>query len=154
TGTGQRFNVQNRAGTSTYNLSGQTVTIRAYAPGAMSGDMSVFFRSPTGATDSSPTKVALATLTSGFVDVQIPVPAASGNYDPSMVDVVRIEIESDPNFGSTFQTPATVVLIDSVISSNAAVSMTFDSMPANADFGSSGARQITGSAFTWVAQYP
>jgi hypothetical protein len=152
-GDGQRYNAQNRAGTSSYDLSGQTLTIRAYAPGAIGGDMSVFFRSP-NVVDSERTRVALSTITSGFIDVQIPVPAAAGDFDPAMVDVIRLEIEADATFGSAFQTPATVVYIDSITSSNGAVSLLFNSAPAVTDFGSSGARPLTGSTFSWLAQYP
>ena len=129
------------------------MTIRAYAPGAIGGDMSVFFRSPT-VVDSPPTRVGLGTIAGGFIDVPVAVPAATGGFDPTMVDVIRIEIEADASFGSTFQTPATIVYIDSITSSNGVVSLPFDTAPVIADFQSSGARPLTGSSFGWLAQYP
>jgi hypothetical protein len=154
TGQGQRFNVQNLSNPSTpYNLSGATLVIRAYAPGAVGGDLSVFFRS-TSTTDSPAMKIALSTLTSGFVDVSVPVPAATGNFDPTMVDVVRIEVEADANYGTTFQTPATLVYLDSVTSSNSADSQLFTTTPSGTDFATSGARQVAGSTATWAATYP
>ena len=152
-GDGQRYNAQNRAGVSTYNLSGQTLTIRAYAPGAVGGDMSVFFRS-LGGVDTTPTKVGLSTLTSGFIDVAIPVPAAGANFDPTMVEIIRIEIEADAAFGATFQTPATIVYIDSIISTNAVVSLPFNTAPAGTDFASSGARPLANSALAFLPQFP
>jgi hypothetical protein len=159
TGQGQRYNVQNLSNPETpYNLSGQTLTIRAYAPGAIGGDMSVFFRS-LGAFDSPPTRTALSSITAGFIDVQIAVPAATGSFDPTMVDVIRIEIEADGNFGSTFQTPATIVYIDSVTSSGGTVSQLLGSAPGATQFASSGARTFTldggvGPTNSWLAQYP
>jgi hypothetical protein len=163
TGQGQRYNVQNRTVPDVpYNLSGQTLTIRAYAPGAIGGDMSVFFRSSipvdgaaTGAVDSMATKVALNTITSGFTNVQILVPAAAGGFDPSMVDIMRIEIEADATFGATFQTPATIVYFDSITSGNGAVNLTFDVAAGGNDFANSGARPLTGSTGpTFQATFP
>jgi hypothetical protein len=158
TGTGQRYNIQNRTNPSApYNLSGQTLTIRAYAPGAIGGDLSVFFRSPS-VTDSPATKVALSSITSGFTDVQITVPAATGNFDPTMVDVIRIEVESDATFGTTFQSPATIVYFDSITSSNGAVMLPFNTAAGATDFASSGARTVPGDAGstgpTFLATFP
>ena len=163
TGTGQRYIVQNRTSPDMpYNLSGQTLTIRAYAPGAIGGDMSVFFRSSvpvdgaaTGSVDSMATKVGLSTLTSGFTDVPITVPAAAGGFDPTMVDIIRIEIEADAAFGATFRTPATLVFFDSIISSNGAVMLPFDVAAVANDFGNSGARAVAGSTGpTFQATFP
>jgi hypothetical protein len=163
TGQGQRYNVQNRTNPDVpYNLSGQTLTIRAYAPGGIGGDMSVFFRSSTpvdgaatGAVDSAPIKVGLSTITSGFTDVQITVPAAGGGFDPTMVDIIRIEIEADATFGATFQTPATIVYFDSITSSNGVVMLPFDVAAVGGDFASSGARPLAGSTNpTFLATFP
>jgi len=160
---GQRYNVQNRVSPDVpYNLAGQTLTIRAYAPGAIGGDLSVFFRSSipvdgaaTGAVDSVATKVALSTLTSGFTDVPITVPAAAGGFDPSMVDIMRIEVEAAPAFGDTFQTPATIIYFDSITSSNGAVNLTFDVAAGGNDFASSGARPLAGSTQpAFLATFP
>jgi hypothetical protein len=153
-GEGQRFNVQNRTSPSTpYDLSGATVTIRAYAPCAVGGNLSLFFRS-TSVADSPTMKVALSTLVGGFVDIPVPVPAATGTFDPVLVDVIRIEVEADAAYGNTFQSPATVVYIDSVVSSNGAVMQPFDNLPPATDFMSSGARPLAGFAYLWLAQYP
>lgn len=81
-------------------------------------------------------KVALATLVAGFVDIEVLVPEATGTFDPTLVDVIRIEVEADPAYGYDFQSPATVIYIDSVVSSNGAVTHPFDTLPANLDFGS------------------
>jgi hypothetical protein len=154
TGDGQRYNVQNRSSPSApYDLSGQTLVIRAYAPGAIGGDLSVFFRS-SSTTDSPATKVALSTLTSGFVNVSVTVPAATGGFDPTMVDVIRIEVEADATYGTTFQTPNTIVYLDSVTTANSVVSQLFSTTPATTDFMPSGARPLTGSTNTWAATYP
>jgi hypothetical protein len=156
TGQGQRFNVNNTSTTpaTTYDLTGATLTIRAYAPNALGGDLNIFFTATTAGT-SSAMQVALSMLTTGFVDVVVPVPAAVlGGYNPALNDVIRIEVEAGAAFGSTWQTPATIVYIDSVVSSNGVVNDTFDSNPPNGTFQSSGARPLTGSAFAWMATYP
>ena len=153
-GQGQRFNVQNRTNpTMPYDLSGATVTFRAYAPCAIGGDLSLFFRSNSAA-DSPPTRVALSTLTNGFVDIVVTVPPATGSFDPTLVDVIRIEVEADGAFGSTFRSPATVVYIDSVVSSNSAVTQLLDVQPTTSDFLNSGARPLDGSTFLWISMYP
>ena len=151
---GQRFNVQNRTNPPMpFDMSGATLTIRAYAPCAVGGNLSIFFRSTSG-TDSPSMKVGLSTLVDAFVDIAVPVPAATGNFDPVLVDIIRIEVEADAAFGSTFRSPATIVYIDSVLSSNGAVSHPFDTMPTFLDFGDSGFRPLAGSTNVWRAQYP
>jgi hypothetical protein len=157
TGQGQRYNVNNTtvAPATTYDLSGATLTIRAYAPGALGGDLSIFLTSTMTGGSSVAMQVGLSTLTTGFVDIVVPVPAASaGGYDPALTDVIRIEVEAGAAFGTAWQTPATIVYIDSVISSNGAVNDPFDTNPPFGTFGSSGARQVTNSAFSWLATYP
>jgi hypothetical protein len=156
-GQGQRYNAQNttlpppQVGT-TYNLSGQTVTIRVYAPGATGGDLSVFFRSNSGA-NSVATKVALSTMTAGFTDVVINVPVAGGGYDPALTDVIRIEPETDPAFGSSWLNP-TIIVIDSIVSSNGVVDIPFTTAPTGSVFSSSGARPLAGSTNVWANLYP
>jgi hypothetical protein len=151
---GQRYNVQNTVGTSTYDLSGATLTIRAYAPGATGGDLSVFFRSAGGA-DTTPIKVALSTITGGFTNVPITVPVASGSYNPVMTEIIRIEVEAGGGaFGSAWLNP-TLVVVDSIVSSNAVVNVPFDAAPAGNVFSSSGARNgPAGTSNTWTAAYP
>jgi hypothetical protein len=153
-GEGQRYNVQNRTSPSApFDMSGATLTVRAYAPCAIGGNLSIFFRSTTG-TESPTMKVGLSTLVDAFVDIVVPVPEATGYFDPVLVDIIRIEVEADPAFGSTFRSPATIVYIDSVTSSNGAVTHLFDTMPTFLDFGNSGARPLAGSSDVWRAQYP
>ena len=140
------------------NLTGATLNIVAYAPGAIGGNLHVFFGSLNNTTvvDSAATDVALSTLTSGFKTVSIPVPAASGNYTPANVVIIRIEIEAGAAFGTTFQAPATIVYFDSISASNAAFNDTFTTDPTGCStiFCNSGARQLTGSANAWQAAYP
>jgi hypothetical protein len=154
TGQGQRYNVQNQAAPSVpYSLAGATITIRAYAPGAVGGDLSVFCRS-TNATESPKTKIALNTLKNGFTAVVVTVPAATGGWDPTLTDVCRIEVESDANYGSTFQTPATIVYFDSITSSNGALTQLLSATPTASEFASSGAQTVNGSSNSWLATYP
>jgi hypothetical protein len=153
-GQAQRYNVQNQTNPSTpYSLAGATITIRAYAPGAIGGDLSVFCRS-TSTTDSPKTRIALNTLKNGFTNVVITVPAATGGYDPALTDVCRIEIESDAAYGTTFQTPATIVYFDSVTSSNGTMTQLLNAAPGPTEFASSGAQTVANSSNSWQATYP
>jgi hypothetical protein len=99
-------------------------------------------------------KVALVTLVAGFTDIVVPVPEVTGSFDPALVDVIRIEVEADPAYGYDFQSPATVIYIDSVLSSNGVVTQPLDTLPMNLDFGSSGARPLDGTTYSWLAQSP
>jgi hypothetical protein len=155
-GDGQRFNVNNTttAPATTYDLTGATLTIRAYAPNALSGDLNIFFTASAAGT-SAAMQVGLSTLTAGFVDIAVPVPAAvQGGFNPALTDVIRIEVEAGADFGVGWQAPATIVYIDSIVSSNGAVNDLFDTNPPFGTFGSSGARPLAGSTFSWMATYP
>jgi hypothetical protein len=152
TGQGQRYNYQNFDGTgSSYDLTGATLTIVACAPNATGGNLHVFFTTSARA-DSIATDVALSTLTAGFTTIRIPVPAAvSGGFDPATLILTRIEVEAGSAFGTSWQTPATMVYIDSISTSNGrfndTLGSTFDPMQ------SSGARPLTGSSLTWLNSY-
>jgi hypothetical protein len=155
---GQRYNVYNRTAMGgnpamPYDLSGATLTIRVYAPGATGGDLSIFFRS-VGGMDTTPTKYGLSTLTAGFTDIVITVPAMTATYNPAMTEIIRIEAESDPAFGSSWASP-TIVIIDSIVSSNGVVNAPFDTDPPAGVFMSSGFRQTVPNAMNvWAATYP
>jgi hypothetical protein len=155
-GQGQRYNVQNRTNPSApYDMSGQTLTIRVYAPGATGGDLSVFFRS-LGGTDTTPVKVPFTMMTAGFVDISIPVPAMTATYNPVMTEIIRIEPETDPAFGSSWTNP-TLIVLDSIVSTSGTVNIPFNTDPGAGSpiFSSSGARPgPTGTTTTWAAAYP
>jgi hypothetical protein len=100
--------------------------------------------------------VAFSTLTAGFIDLQIPVPVAGSGFDPAAVSIIRIEPETDAAFGSSWTNP-TLIVIDSIVSSNGVVNILFDTDPGAGSpiFSSSGARPgPTGTTTTWTAAYP
>lgn len=153
-GQGQRFNYQNTGTSAPYDLSGASLEILAYAPEATGGNLHVFFRS-TNNIESPATDISLSTLTAGFVTVSVPVPpAASSGFDPTNIFVTRIEVESGTSFGTSWQTPATIVYVDAISTSNGCFNDDFSTNPTNAVFGHSGARALTGATFTWVSTYP
>jgi hypothetical protein len=98
-------------------------------------------------------KVGLSTLTAGFTDVVVTVPAAMGNFNPAQCDVIRFEVEADPAYGSSWLNP-TIVVLDSVMSSNGVVNIPFDAEPPQNVFMSSGGRPLSGSSYVWAATYP
>ena len=134
-----------------YDLTGATLDIVAYAPDAIGGNLHVFFTTP-DRVDSPVVDVALSTLTTGFETVSIPVPMASGGFEPDKIMVIRIEVEAGTAFGAPWQTPATVVYVDSISTSDGRFDDTFatDEEPLE----SSGARSLSGSTITWLSNYP
>ena len=148
-GQGQRYNLYHQA--SAVNLAGTSVTIRAYAPDAISGNLSVFFL---GGSDSAKTSVPFTTLNAGFTNVDIPVPAAGGGFDPAAVTVVRVEVETPADSVGPWEQPATTVYFDSFTSANGNLNDTFDTNPIPALFGNSGARAVAGSTETYLPTFP
>jgi hypothetical protein len=133
------------------NLAGTTVTIRAYAPNALSGNLSVFFL---GGADSSKTLIPFSALSAGFTDVVVPVPAAAGAYDPTSVTVIRVEVETAADSVGPWEQPATTVYFDSFISANGNLNDTFDTNPLPALFNNSGVRAVAGSTQAYLPTFP
>ena len=153
-GQGQRYNAHNTGIVESNDLTGATLTLRAYAPGATGGNLHVFYTSRNLA-DSAATDIALSSLTEGFQDIDVPVPApVPDGFQPTRVFIIRVEVEAGPGFGVSWQSPATVVYIDSIISSNGAISDTFDTSPAFSTFGSSDTRTVPNSTLAWLPSIP
>jgi hypothetical protein len=153
-GQGQRYNAHNTGMVESHDLAGATLTLRAYAPGATGGNLHVFCTSRNFA-DSAPTDIALSRLTDGFQDIDVPVPApVPDGFQPTNVFIIRVEVEAGPGFGVSWQSPVTVVYIDSIISSNGAISDTFDTSPAFSTFGSSDTRMVPDSTLAWLPSMP
>jgi hypothetical protein len=139
TGSGQMqlYNELHNNGTNPpLDLSNQTITVRAYAPGALGGELSIFFSSgvsPQVTLFGVSYTVELTTLAGDFVDIPVPVPVNQAtmpempNFDPTMVSTIRLQIQAGSS--STFQSPATIVYIDSVTSSGGTLNDTFDTNP-------------------------
>ena len=150
-GQAQRYNYQNLDGIGFYDLTGATLDIVAYAPAAIGGNLHVFFTTP-NLVDSTAFDVELSTLTTGFQTISIPVPAASGGFNPAMIMVTRIEVEAGSVFGTTWQTPATIVLIDSISTSDGRLNDTFNAEALPLEH--SGALSVPGATITWLSDYP
>jgi hypothetical protein len=159
-GEGQRYNYQNYnhpdVPEDNYNLSGATLSIVACAPGATGGNLHVYFSSTADASsDSVATNIALSTFTGDWETLNIPVPSASGGFNPATILLVRIEVEAGSGFGTSWQQPETVILIDRISTSNSLFDDPFDT-----DFGEdspilddSGARPLAGSTISWIPEY-
>jgi hypothetical protein len=143
---GQRFNLLHRGPPNeapVLNLADTSVVIRAWAPGAINGQMRVFFWS-NGTESTVTTPAFLAPFTDfdqGFFDMTVPVPPAGGGFDPAQVGLIRVEIESGPM--GPWQMPSTIVYIDSITSLNGILNDTFDTNPVAGLFSHSGARPTT-----------
>jgi hypothetical protein len=154
-GQGQRYNLLHQGTTNNpalpVNLEGTSLVIRAYAPNAINGNLSIFFL---GGADSASTLVPLSTLSAGFTDVTVPVPAASGTYDPTAITVIRVEVETPAGNMGPWEQPATVVYFDSFTSVNDSLTDTFDTNPIPELFGNSGARTVPGSLEKYLTAAP
>ena len=153
-GQGQRFNYENFNGKTPdhYDLTGATLNIVACAPEATGGDLSIFFTT-NARIDSPMFNVPLSALTSGFQTISIQVPDATPNgYDPSIIFVIRLEVEAGAAFGSSWQTPASVVYIDSISTSDGTFNDTFEIAVDYGVLAKSDARAGSGTV-TWVSSY-
>ena len=149
---GQRFLYENYDGKAPYDLSRATLNILASAPGATAGNLHVFFTS-FGRNDSSAFDIPLSSITNGFTTISIPVPPASGSYDPALLIVVRIDVEAGSAVVTGWQTPATVVYIDRIWTSNGLYDDNFVASIDPVVLALSGARTTpTASTLTWVSQ--
>jgi hypothetical protein len=153
-GQGQRYNAHNTGRVESSNLAGATLTLRVYAPGATGGNLHVFCTSSNLA-DGPATDIALSSLTEGFQEIDIPVPArVPDGFEPTRVFIIRVEVEAGPGFGDSWRSPATVVYIDSIISSNGVISEAFDTAPSFRTFGSADVRAVPNSTLAWLPSIP
>jgi len=147
---GQRYNYQNYDGGGSYDLTGATLDITICAAAATGGNLHVFFTTP-DRDNSVAVDVALSTLTTEFQTISIPVPGKSDPYDPATILVTRIEVEAGDGFGTSWQTPATVLVIDRISTSNGLFDDTFDAD--TLALAHSGARALSGATITWMDTY-
>jgi hypothetical protein len=118
--------------------------------------MKVFFTSTNGG-QSSNVFADCALFTAGFTDVVIPVPAAAGTFDPTIVGLIRTEFETPPGSPGPWRTPSSLFYIDSITSQNGNLNDTFNTNPVAALFGHSGARNpmgIQSPQVVWFNLFP
>jgi hypothetical protein len=95
--------------------------------------------------------VALSSLTGEFQTTSVPVPAPSGRFDPDTIALTRIKVEAGDGFGTSWQQPETIVVIDRISTSNGVFDDTFDEGIAPLEH--SGARLLEGATITWEQSY-
>jgi hypothetical protein len=147
TGEGQLFNLLHQA--VPLNLSGTSVIMRAWAPNAINGEINLFFTSPGGTGNGVITN--FTAIDQGFFDITVPVPPAGGGFDPTQVTVIRFAVQTGGSPGP-WQTPATIVYVDSIISANGVLNDTFNASAA--PLALSGFQTVPGSSIGWVATLP
>jgi hypothetical protein len=145
TTTGQNQRYGDFWGDAPRNLSGATVTVRLYAPGATGGNLLCYFTDSTNFTSGGGTTVSLASLSSGWTDLVLQVGVPSGEYDPTQINQLTMEVTSENTAGPW--TDPTVVYVDKIWSSNGASNDTFttalDSMRISTQ------RVVAGATMTW-----
>jgi hypothetical protein len=130
------------------NLEGATLTVRAYAPGATGGTLVMYMSDETSGYSQPYLYTELKTLNDHWVDITIPV-ASGGNFNAKRVKQINLELwgETGP-----WLSPATVVYVDSVRTSNQAVNDTFNT--SYAPFVQSSLQVVPGSTLGWVDAMP
>ncbi|HYQ43269.1 MAG TPA: hypothetical protein VER11_14910 [Polyangiaceae bacterium] len=129
------------------NLAGLSLTVRVYAPGAKGGILSAY-ASDTSSGIGPSVSTNLASISQNWTDITIPV-AVKGSFNPEQTKQINLEVRSE---SSTSTANPTVVYVDSVRSSNLAVSDTFDASKGN--FVMSSLIKVDGSTLTWAATVP
>lgn len=131
------------------DLSNTTLYLRMYAPNATGGTLSIYMTDISS--DFGPTtSVPLNTLSAGWMDIAVPIAGAQGNFDPIAMHQVTIEVMGGTS--TEWATPATVVYLDHVWTTNTAVNDTFDATLGTV-IGSS-FQVVSGSTLTWVDSLP
>ena len=130
------------------NLENASVILRAYAPGALNGTLRLYL-SDEDFSWSSDMRVALASIAQGWSDVTMTAREASGDFDPTGIYQLTIEIEAG---GTGPWANPTVIYVDSVRTSNGAVHATYD--VSQAGMVESSMLTVDGSSLTWADTLP
>jgi hypothetical protein len=143
TGQGQRY--ADKPGTP-WNLEGQTMFVRMYAPGATGGVVVVYLSDNTSASNEGPSvTVNLALLATGWRDVELPgISDEPAPFTAAQVKQITMEVRAGSD---TAWTNPTVIYVDSVWSSEVTIDDTFDTSIGNMI--PSMQLMITGSTLTW-----
>jgi len=146
-GQGQRFADLFAAGP---DLTYATVTARFYAPGATNGTLSTYLvDTKTPNPGFSPLVVTdFATLSAGWIDITVPVPAPGGTFDTTHLHQITFDFDCT---GAPSVNP-TVIYLDRVWSSDGVINDTFDS--AVPTIISSSFKKLDGSTFAWASAVP
>ena len=129
------------------NLDGARLTVRAYAPGATSGSLTIYLRDILGRPSSALLQTELSQLSAKWTDLSIPITGA-GNFGANVVKQINLDVKAG---AGPWATP-TIIYIDSVRTSNQAVNDAFDST--TLDLLKSKVVAVPGSALDWVAGVP
>ncbi len=127
------------------NLTNSALVVRVYAPGAVTGSLFLYPTDSTAFDQGQGVTVPLETLSQGWVDIEVPIAGAIGEFDPATMYQLTIEILS----GAGPWPNPTVLYVDSIRSSNGLVKDTFDANVGS--MVSSTLLTVEGSAMTWVA---
>ena len=135
--------------TSAVDLTNDRVNVRLYAPGATAGSINVSLLDASGPPGASASR-ELTALNSGWVTVSIPVGPVAGDWDPSYIRQVLLDVSS----GSTgpWANP-TVVYVDRIWSDNGLLNDRF-AADATPPMVMSGVTTVPGSTLTWTALLP
>jgi hypothetical protein len=137
-------------GDSPRSLSGETVTVRLYAPGATGGNLLCYFTDSTNFTSGGGTTVSLSALAAGWTDLVLQVGTPSGEYDPTSINQLTMEVTSENTAGPW--TDPTVVYVDKIWSSNGTANDPFTTDLATMRISTQ--RVVAGATMTWSDTVP
>jgi hypothetical protein len=104
------------------DLSNSTVVIRAYAPEATGGQLHVYLLDQEYSPGAS-LEVPLSALSDGWSDIEVPVNGMEGDFDPTRV--IQVELQIEAGSSGPWSNP-TVIYIDSIRASSGGLNDTFD----------------------------
>ena len=134
--------------TSAVDLTNDRVNVRVYAPGATAGLLNIYLIDAAG--PAGPGIITnLTDLSSDWVTISIPVGPAAGEWDPSFVRQVTLDVSSGDN--GPWATP-TVVYVDRVWSDNGLLNDRFPD--SSGPMVISTFTTVAGSTLGWTEQLP
>jgi hypothetical protein len=126
------------------------VTVRLYAPGATGGNLLCYFTDSTNFTSGGGTTVSLSALAAGWTDLVLQVGTPSGEYDPTSINQLTMEVTSENTAGPW--TDPTVVYVDKIWSSNGTANDPFTTDLATMRISTQ--RVVAGATMTWSDTVP
>ena len=106
-------------------LEDTTLTVRAYAPGATSGTLTLFMTDTTPTPSPTPLSIDLVRLSQKWTDIDLPV---SSDREFNAAHSVQVNLVVTPGPPGSSPDP-TVLYVDSIRTSNLAIDHRFDSSP-------------------------
>jgi len=130
------------------DLTGTTLVMRVYAPGAKNGNLSLFLTDQ-NYNFSTRSDFPLDLLSQGWTDITVNIGGVSGAFNPAAMYQLTYDVSAT---GTGPWANPTVVYVDSIRTTNGMVNDHFDASAGSTV--ASSLSVVTGATFTWVDTLP